>query len=141
MARPRTAKHPKPDSTPETVMGGGQEGHGIIAVSKADMVRAALANGMETPTDGLAFIKAKYGIDFPRPMWSSYKAQLRAQEQKKALKRGKPGRKPKSVEGYLAPPKATPKGDADLIDALEAMKPLVASLGKEQVKRLVNLLG
>ena len=143
MARPRTAKHPKVEEPmPETVAGGGQEGHGIVAVSKADMVRAALAAGMETPTDGLGFIKSKYGIDFPRPMWSSYKAQLRAQEQKKALKGAKPGRKPKAaVEGYLAPPKVTPKGDGDLLDALEAMKPLVASLGAEKVHRLVDLLG
>jgi hypothetical protein len=65
MARPRTAKRPMLDSVPETLAGGGQEGHGIVAVSKADMVRAALAEGMETPTDGLGFIKSKYGVDFP----------------------------------------------------------------------------
>jgi hypothetical protein len=44
-------------------------------------------------------------------------------------------------EGYLAPPKIEAKGDVDLIEALEAMKPLVASLGAEKVKRLVDLLG
>jgi hypothetical protein len=138
MARARTAKHPEPVLAPET----DTVGNPSPAVSKADMVRAALADGMETPTDGLGFIKSKYGVDFPRPMWSSYKAQLRAQEQKKALKRGKPGRKPKAaVEGYIAPPKIEVKGDGDLIDALEAMKPLVASLGAEKVKRLVDLLG
>jgi hypothetical protein len=45
------------------------------------------------------------------------------------------------LEGYLAPPKIDAKGDGDLIEALEAMKPLVASLGKAQVHRLVDLLG
>ena len=32
-------------------------------------------------------------------------------------------------------------GDGDLLEALEAMKPLVASMGAEKVKRLVDLLG
>jgi hypothetical protein len=35
-------------------------------------------------------------------------------------------------------PKRVTAGGSELLDA---MKPLVASLGKEQVKRIVNLLG
>jgi hypothetical protein len=142
MARPRTAKHPEPAPEPKFEPMEHTVGNPSPAVSKADMVRAALADGMETPTDGLGFIKAKYGVDFPRPMWSSYKAQLRAQEQKKALKGGKPGRKPKAaVEGYLAPPKAKSKDEGDLIDALEALKPLIAQFGVDKVKRLVDVIG
>jgi hypothetical protein len=135
MARARTAKHP--EFEPEAV------GDPSPDVSKADMVRAALAEGMESPTDGLGFIKSKFGVDFPRPMWSSYKAQIRAQEQQKALKRGRPGRKPKAaVEGDFAPPKpATSGGQSELLAALEAIKPLVESMGKEQVHRIVDLLG
>jgi hypothetical protein len=38
-------------------------------ISKADMVRAALADGIDTPGDGVAFLKAKFGIDLPKPMW------------------------------------------------------------------------
>ena len=60
----------------------------------------------------------------------------------------KPGRKPKAapsqaVEGYLsAPPKQRGTGaEPDLLDAMEAMKPLVASLGADKVKRIVDLLG
>jgi hypothetical protein len=37
--------------------------------------------------------------------------------------------------------KAAPNGEPDLIEAMEARKPLVASLGAERVKRLVDLLG
>lgn len=57
----------------------------------------------------------------------------------------KPGRRPKTaapaVEGNLAPPPPAPTGGSDLPDAIEAIKPLVARLGEEQVKRIVDLLG
>ena len=46
-----------------------------------------------------------------------------------------------AVEGYLAPSKIDAIGDGDLLDALEKMKPLVASLGPDKVKRIVDLLG
>jgi hypothetical protein len=46
------------------------------------------------------------------------------------------------VEGYLAaPPAPKPARGSNLLNAMEAMKPLVASFGKEQVKRIVELLG
>jgi hypothetical protein len=35
----------------------------------------------------------------------------------------------------------TEKAGSELLDAMEAMKPLVSSLGKKQVKRIVDLLG
>jgi hypothetical protein len=41
----------------------------------------------------------------------------------------------------MAPPKPAPTGGAELPDAMEAMKPLVASLSKEHVKRIVDLQG
>ena len=57
----------------------------------------------------------------------------------------RPARKPKAaaqaVEGYLAPPSFPDDGGIDLLDAMEAMKPLIASLGAEKVKRIVDLLG
>lgn len=111
-------------------------------VTKTEAVRQALAEGLDSPGDIAAFAKAKYGLEIPKPQVSAYKAQAK----KKAAdgsSNGKPGRKPKaSVEDYLAPPpKLAPTGDGDLLDALEAMKPLVANLGKERVHRLVELLG
>jgi hypothetical protein len=62
------------------------------------------------------------------------------------MRRARRCRKPKAapgqgVEGYLTPPpKPAQAAVSDLLDAMEAMKPLVASLGKEQVKR-IDLLG
>ncbi len=53
-------------------------------VSKADAVRQAMAAGMESPGDGVAYIKTHFGIDLPKPMWSSYRAQIKAREAKLA---------------------------------------------------------
>lgn len=121
------------------------------AISKAAAVRDALEQGEDGPEDGVAYIKKIHGIEMTRQSFSSYKAQEKARQAKKSGKpapaaEAKPGRKPKAAspaaEGYLAPPpKPTPAGGSDLLDAMEAMKPLVASLGKEQVKRIVDLLG
>jgi hypothetical protein len=36
---------------------------------------------------------------------------------------------------------STANGDADLIESLETLKPLVAQFGVEKVRRLVDLLG
>ena len=50
--------------------------------------------------------------------------------------------RPQAVEDFLAPhPKPAQTDGSDLLDAMEAMKSLVASLGKEQVKRIVDSLG
>jgi hypothetical protein len=76
-----------------------------------------------------------------KPHFSAVKSQLKKREGG-AKPKGRSGRKPKAaVEGYLAPPpKVVPTGEGDLLDAMEAMKPLIASLGPEKVKRIVDLL-
>jgi len=158
MGRPKSAK-PKPaeipaeeesqelpDEEPETE-DDEPEASGK-AISKAAAVRDALEQGEDSPEDGVAYIKKIHGIEMTRQMFSSYKAQQKARDAKKeAAPKGKPGRKPKAaaapaIEGYLAPPpKPAPPGGSDLLDAMEAMKPLIASLGKEQVHRIIDLLG
>lgn len=141
MARIRTAKHPK---TEEAAPAPATE-EPKAAISKAEMVRVALAEGMEKPDDGVAFIKARYGIDLPKPMWSSYRAQQKARDKKAAGSTESPkrGRKPRQVAetGQVAPSKIQAKGNLDVIGALEALKPLVKQMGAEDVKRLVDILG
>ncbi len=72
---------------------------------------------------------------------------VKATEKKKAgAPKAKRGRKPKAasqaVEDYLAPPPTiVPTGEGDLLDALAAMKPLIAQYGAEKVKKMVDLLG
>lgn len=110
------------------------------AISKVDAVRRALAEGADTPEDGTDYIRKTFGIEMTRQHFSSTKSQLKSRGAKKGD--GKPGRKPRSMEGILSPPKTrAANGEGDLLAALEAIKPLVASLGVEKVKKIAELLG
>lgn len=136
MARARAKKT---DATQEN--GSGGQAPDSPSITKVEAVKNALAAGKESPADGTEFIKSNYGIEMNPQHFSSVKSQLKKKEGT-----AKPGRKPRAasraVEGYVAPPpKIVPTGEGDLIDALERMKPLVASLGAEKVHRLVDLLG
>src|SRR4051794_11734926 len=132
---------------PEATTDGGttvDNGFATESITKSEAVRRALADGVDQPADGVAYIKDNFGLEIGPQHFSAVKAT----EKKKgeAVPKGKPGRKPKAapsqaVEGYLAPPQPAPSGNSELLAAMEAMKPLVASLGKEQVKRIVDLLG
>ena len=60
---------------------------------------------------------------------------------------GQAGRKEKAAAQVAEPGQAAPQpkpraagGETDLLTAMEAMKPLVASLGADKVKRIVDLL-
>lgn len=115
------------------------------AISKAEAIRRMLAEGIDNPTVGSHEIKKRFGIELTPQHFSATKAQMKGKEAKSpGTPKGKPGRKPKAaVEGYLAPPpKPQPPGEQpDLLAAMEAMKPLVAALGAEKVKRIADLLG
>jgi hypothetical protein len=86
------------------------------------------------------FLSPDFGIDLPKPMWSSYRAQQKARDNKHAPK-GKSGRKPKVAEpGRVArSSNSEPAGDNGMIDDLTAVKHLVQRLGAEQVKKIVGL--
>src|SRR5258708_5095599 len=127
-------KHTKTESkeAPES-LGGGQEGHGFAPgdISKSEAIRRALAAGFEGPQEGTAYIRKEFGIEIAPGHFSAVKATEK--KKGKMAAKGKPGRKPKEapsqgVEGYLAPPpKAqTVDSQAELLAAMEAMKPLVA---------------
>ena len=141
MARKATRKRAPSTNASQDVSeqeGGGQEGHGFASgnegsISKTEAIRRALAEGYESPEAGTDYILKTFGLEIGRQHFSSTKSQLKSKEGKK-----KPGRKPRAVvEGYLAPPSS---GGPELLDAIEAMKPLVANLGPDQVKRIVDLL-
>jgi hypothetical protein len=96
-------------------------------VSKADAIRAALRAGVDSPSAAEKYIKKRFGIEVSRAHFSAFKSQA-----KKAAG-GSDGH-------YAASTKVDGVLDGDLLDALEKMKPLVASLGAERVKRIVDLL-
>ncbi len=104
-------------------------------VSKVDAVRAALAEGAESPGDGTGFIKSRFGLDMTRQHFSAVKSQLRKRE---GSVRGV-GR-PAMVRPASGLRKSSP-GEPGLIESLELLKPLVAEHGAEKLKRLVDILG
>ena len=127
----RKSKSPTPE--PKPVEESPSEG----SVSNAQAVRDAMSAGCEKIDDIDAYVRENYGKDIPRQQISAYKSQTL---KKSGQVPGKRGRRPKAaVEGYLAPP-VVPKGDGDLIDALRALKPLVAKVGVDKVKELAELL-
>jgi hypothetical protein len=151
MARKKTAapKHVEPEDESQDVEEepepeDDEPASGGKAISKAAAVRDALEQGEESPDDGVAYIRKIHGIEISKQMFSSYKTKEKGRQAEKAPK-GKPGRKPREVAqpDHVAPASkpAAAGGESGLIEALEAMKPLVASLGAEKVKRLVDLLG
>lgn len=137
--------------------------------SKADAIRRALAEGLTRAEDALPFIKSHFGHDVTPGHFAASKSREKvaapAEAAPAAQRRGRPPVKAKVVEVTVkrgrnrkaaieptaaAPVEARPtaepapafkNGEADLIATMESLKPLVASLGAEKVKRLVDLLG
>lgn len=105
-------------------------------ISNAQAVRNAMAEGLDDISEIDAYVRDNYGKDIPRQQISAYKSQTR----RKAGEAPTRGRRPRAaVEGYLAPPTRS-KNDGDLIETLQALKPLVAKVGVENVKKLAELL-
>jgi hypothetical protein len=91
------------------------------------------------------YIKATFGLDMDPQYFSAIKSRLKGKEvAPKKVEQAKRGRKPKAAAPVAAapPPKQPANGSQlDLIESLEALKTLVAQLGSDKVKRLVDLLG
>ena len=100
-------------------------------MTKADAVRAALAEGVETSKEGVEFIKDRFGIEIAPMHFAAQKSQIKKKEQGED----------QGTRKAPKPRQATDGDQGDLLAAMEAIKPLVASLGAEKVKRIVDLLG
>jgi hypothetical protein len=114
-----------------------------VKVSKADAVRAALAEGVDTPDEGIAFIQKRFGIEMDKPTWSSYKSAEKTRKAKAAggdpPRVGRPPVHPPSVESPASTP---PHGSApNVAQSIEAIKDLVDTLGVEQVVAIAKLFG
>lgn len=145
MARKAAKSQDANESKDTPITESGRESHGRVApVSKSEAIRKALAAGFEGPQEGSAYIRSQFGLDVGPRHFSAVKAHEKSKDT--AVSKGRPparrGR-PRSIEGILSAPKlqVPATGEGELIAALEAMKPLVASLGVDKVKRIAELLG
>src|SRR4051812_41647119 len=69
----------------EVTQDGGQEGHGVAPgpsrkVSKTDAIRAAMAEGIESPGEGVDFIRKRFGIEMSKGHFSATKSKLKSME-------------------------------------------------------------
>ena len=120
------------------------EPHPSRKMSKTDAIRAAMAEGIESPGDGVDFIRRRFGIEMSKGHFSATKSKLKTAEgTKKAAPQAasKSSTKPQPVGDYQTPPEQPAGRDGNLLDALEQMKPLIAQYGPDHVKRMVDLLG
>jgi hypothetical protein len=77
---------------------------GRPAMSKVDAVRAALAEGVESPEEGTEFIRKRFGIEIGRQHFSATKSQLKKREgggapKGKGVDERKAGARPSSPTG------------------------------------------
>ena len=107
-------------------------------MSKAGAARAALANGIMVPRQASAYIKQKYDIDISPQQFSAEKSRLKLRSGGTIPASGSNSTSysRESFSGQLA----GVHGEADLLQALEIMKPLIHELGADKVKRMVDLL-
>ena len=112
-------------------------------MSKTDAIRAAVAEGHESPGEGVDFIKKHFGLEMSKQHFSATKSKLKKTggSQSRKASQAPARKKAVKVEGYLSPPEQPAGRDGNLLDALEAIKPLIAQHGAESVKRMVDLLG
>src|SRR3954453_2459135 len=90
----------------EETQGGGQEGHGFAPgssrkMSKTDAIRAAMAEGIESPGDGVDFIRRRFGLEMSKQHFSATKSKLKsAEDTKKSAPKAAPkaATKPQPVE-------------------------------------------
>lgn len=106
------------------------------SITKADAVRAALADGADSPADGVEYIKTKFGIEITPAHFSSYKSQEKAKAGKPP---GRRGRAPRATAAPASAPSAN--GPVGLASSVEAIKKLVDQYGVEQVVSIARLFG
>jgi hypothetical protein len=115
--------------------------------NKTQAARAAIDEGYEKPSEAVAWIRSTYGMDLGAQHFSAIKSQLKKKDEKGSKRHAapKPGRGSKAVAaGPAVSPSSSepePAGGDDLLEALGAIKPLIAQFGAEKVKKMVDLLG
>jgi hypothetical protein len=145
MGRPKSKPQPAAEGTASPSEG---------TINKAAAIRRALAEGLTKYEDAAPFIKTHLGHDITPGHFASAKSREKPSGGP-APKRGRPpgktmavtvkakrGRKPKAAVASPAASSPKPRADSgDLLAEMEALKPLVESMGKDKAHRIIDLLG
>jgi len=99
-------------------------------ITKSEAVRRAVAEGVDKPTDAVAFIKERFGVEISAQHFSS----IKSQEAKKAGKPGRRGRKPREAAAVVATPNGSRVGNRNPAELARQVKQLVESFGAEAVR-------
>jgi hypothetical protein len=97
-------------------------------------VRQALAEGVDNPTEAVAHIKKKFGIDITPQQFSTYKSNLKAKGAG-----GSGGKRAAKRSGTEIGSARTARGALDVVDAASAVQELCGQIGADKVKRLAGL--
>jgi hypothetical protein len=103
--------------------------------TKAHAVREALKDGIDTPQDGVAYVKEKFGLDITAQQFSTYKSIEKSNKKKK--KGDESGPAPARRSQPLKVP-ATASNPADLA---RQVKGLVQQYGAAAVSDMVAVFG
>lgn len=110
-------------------------------MTKADVCRALLAEGITENEDAVAAAKSRFGVEIKPTDFSLYKSKEK-KKQAGSTPKAKRGRKPRQ-EADAAPAAPAPKPaagvDIDMVSDLAAIKHLVQRLGADQVRKIVDL--
>lgn len=93
------------------------------AVTKAEAVRRAILAGFDVPVEGVAWVKAMYGLDIGTQMFSSYKSAARRAGASSGIKVGGRGR----------------TGGGDVLEVAKQVKQLVDKHGVGTVTECLEL--
>jgi len=99
-------------------------------MTKADAVRASIADGKDMPADGAAYIKEKFGLDVTPQQFSTYKSIAN----KKAGKA--PGRRGRKPGAAVAAP-ANGRRGSNPADLARQVKSLIGQFGAVAVSDMV----
>jgi len=118
----------KAEEAPETQ----EAGNG--SMTKADAVRAAVAEGKLKPLVACAWIKEKFGIDITPQHFSSYKSS-------EARKTGTPGRRGRKPREATAVPALNGQrvGNGNPVELARQVKKLVDAYGVGAVKEMTTV--
>jgi hypothetical protein len=104
-------------------------------MSKTAAVKAAIAEGVDKPADGVSYVKEKFGVDITAQYFSIIKSQA-----KKVGKKAKRMSKPTSDALPSSSVKPSANGKHNVATSLATIKKLVDELGVDQLKEIVELL-